>query len=180
MISKLVNNVYAIKGNFLVYLIDVGENFILIDSSDGSDSSIIIDGIYEILERNSKKLKWIILTSYKREVAGGASVLSRLFSALIISSREVAPLLRKGGDKNSNYEPLNVTVELSESNLKYINEILGVDPRHKITVIKSNTPVSGSIFIMLDPILFTGASRTSGIKNKISYICNAYNFEKVI
>ncbi|BCU70548.1 MBL fold metallo-hydrolase [Stygiolobus caldivivus] len=179
MISKLLSNTYVIRGNFLVYLIEIDDGLVVIDASDGSDLSIVIDGIYEISEKISKKPKLLILTSYLREVAGGANFLSRFFSIPVISSKEIAPVLRKGGNPENSYEPINISIEVKNKSKVFLNDILDLNCSSLIEIIKSNTPVIGSIFIKYNSLLFTGSSGVSGLKNKISYICNAYNFEKV-
>ena len=172
MIGKILNNIYVIKGDFLVYVIEIGNELIIIDSSDGDDTSIILDGLFEIIEKSSQKPTLLIITSYKREVAGGASFLSQVFSIPVATSRDIAPILRQGGSNGDKFQPVNVSFEISRNEIEIMEE--------KLQIIKSNTPVKGSFFIKYNHIMFTGASRVSGLRNKISYICNAYNFEKVI
>ena len=170
MIGKIIQGVYYIKGDYNVYLIINESNGILINSSDGNDSSLIIEGIEEILSNYNIDIKYLILTDHYEESSGGASYIISFFRIpFVVSSSEEAIFIRKGVGKNKKYNPVSINLEIK-------NKIAKIE---KLRVIKANSPSFGSIIALYNNILFSGVNRVSGIINKINYICDAYECMKV-
>ena len=168
MIAKIEDNVFAIKGNYYVYLIN-SNGLIIIDSSDSSDSTFIVNEIIELSTRLQSKPKFLILTSCRKEVAGGASFISNFFNIPVVASSLDAPLIRKGVCENDSYPPVNISIELKENR---INE-------SDILAIPAKSIKGGGIILKYKDIIFSGALNISGIMGKVRYICNAFKFEKV-
>ncbi|BFH73319.1 hypothetical protein SJAV_12630 [Sulfurisphaera javensis] len=170
MIARISKDVYSIKGNYNVYVIVNKDTSILIDSSDGTDYTLIIEGIEEILTRYNTEIKYLILTSHYEEVAGGAYYLSTsLRIPYIIASSEDSISIRKGRGKRSNYNPVNINFEIKEGRGKI----------NSLNFIKSRSPSLGSLLIIYSDIIFSGVNKVSGIMNKINYICDINDCKKV-
>ncbi|QIW23119.1 MBL fold metallo-hydrolase [Sulfolobus sp. S-194] len=172
MIARILKDIYVIKGNFNSYLIITNNHHvILIDSSNGNDSSILIEGIEEILSKYDKGIDYLILTSHYEEVSGGANyILSFLKIPYIVASTEDAVFIRKGIGKEQSYTPAKVNFEIKDT-MKKIEE--------DIYIIKSKTPTLGSLLVLYKNVIFSGVNKISGIMNRINYICNAYECNKV-
>ncbi|MFP3064301.1 MAG: MBL fold metallo-hydrolase [Sulfolobus sp.] len=168
MIAKIEDNIFAIKGNYYVYLIN-SNGLIIIDSSDSSDSSFIINEIIELSVKLQSKPKLLVLTSCKKEVAGGASFISNLFNIPVLASSFDAPSIRKGICENDSYPPVNVSIELKG------NRIDETD----ILIIPAKSIRGGGIILKYKDVIFSGDLNISGIIGKVRYICNAFKFEKV-
>mgnify|MGYP001772537250 CR=1 FL=1 len=171
MIGKISQGVYYIKGDYNVYLIIDRSNGILINSSDGEDSNLIIEGIEEILSNyNVDTIKYLILTDHYEESSGGASYIASFFGTpFIISSSEEAIFIRKGTGKNKKYNPVSINLEIK-------NKITDIE---NLRIIKANSPSLGSLIVMYNNTIFSGANKVSGIIGKINYICNVYECKKV-
>lgn len=170
MIGKASNGIFYVKGNYNVYLIIDNEKSILIDSSNGEDYNLIIEGIEEILSNYDKQIKYMILTSHFEESSGGASYLISFFRIpFVISSSEEAVLIRKGKGNRKNYTPINVNFEVKNNIMKL----------EDLTLIKSNSPSLGSLLVIYKDFLFSGVNRVSGITGKANYICDIDECKKV-
>jgi len=170
MIGKISQGVYYIKGDYNVYLIMNESNGILVNSSDGEDSSLIIEGIEEILSSYNIDIKYLILTDHYEESSGGASYIISFFKIpFVISSSEEAIFIRKGVGKNMKYNPVSINFEIK-------NKIINIE---NLRIIKANSPSFGSVIVLYRDIIFSGVNRISGIINKINYICNVYECKKV-
>jgi len=172
MIGKISNGIYYIRGDYNVYFIIDEYTGILINSSDGEDSNLVVQGIEEILSNYDYNItiKYLILTDHYEETAGGANYISSFFNIpYIISSSEEAVLIRKGVGKNKRYDPVRVNLEVK-------NKISDIE---NLKIIKANSPSIGSLLILYKKIIFSGTNNLSGIINKINYICNDYECKKV-
>ena len=172
MIGKILNGIYYIRGDYNVYFIIDGHTGILINSSDGEDSNLIIQGLEEILSNYdySIEIKYLILTDHYKETAGGASYIASFFNVrYIISSSEEAVFIRKGVGNNKNYNPVSVNLEIK-------NKIADIE---NLKVIKANSPSMGSLLVLYKGVVFSGTNKLSGIINKTNYICNDYECKKV-
>ncbi|BAB65254.1 hypothetical protein [Sulfurisphaera tokodaii] len=172
MIARILKDVYVIKGNFNSYLIITNnQHVILIDSSNGNDSSILIEGIEEILSKYDKGIDYLILTSHYEEVSGGANYISSFLQIpYIVASKEDAILIRKGIGKEKSYTPAKVNLEIKDTTKKIEEDIY---------IFKSKAPTLGSLLVLHKNIIFSGVNKISGIMNRINYICNAYECKKV-
>ena len=170
MIGKISQGVYYIKGDYNVYLIIDESNGILVNSSDGEDNSLIIEGIEEILSSYNIDIKYLILTDHHEESSGGASYVISFFKIpFVISSSEEATFIRKGIGKNRKYNPVSINLEIK-------NKITNIE---NLRIIKANSPSLGSLIVLYNNIIFSGVNRISSIIDKINYICNAYECKKV-
>ena len=172
MIGKISNGIYYIRGDYNVYFIIDGSTGILINSSNGEDSNLIIQGIEEILSNYDYNIdvKYLILTDHYEETAGGASYIAYFFNIpYIVSSSEEAILIRKGAGKNRRYNPVNVNLEIKNK----------ISDMENLKIIKANSPSIGSLLVLYKNIIFSGTNNLSGIINKINYICNDYECKKV-
>jgi len=170
MIGKISQGVYYIKGYYNVYLIINESNGVLVNSSDGEDNSLIIEGIEEILSRYNIAIKYLILTDHHEESSGGASYIISFFKIpFVISSSEEATFIRKGVGKNRKYNPVSINLEIKNKTTDIEN----------LRIIKANSPSLGSLIVLYRNIIFSGVNRITGIINKINYICNVYECKKV-
>ncbi|AHC52438.1 hypothetical protein SUSAZ_03155 [Sulfolobus acidocaldarius SUSAZ] len=173
MIIRLQNNVYAIKGVYYIYLLVIdNKNLLIIDSSNGEDIGIVLDGILEIKSKTNYNPSFLVLTSCKKEVAGGAAKISSFLNIPILASYIDASSIRKGVCLDEEYEPADVSIEIKD--IKVL-----INGLNNLTFLRAKTPSKGSLIIKYNNALFSGATKISGIVEKIGYVCNAFEFSKV-
>lgn len=170
MIARVLDKIFLIKGIYSIYLIVREGEGILIDSSNGEDTNILVEGIEEIITQYDVQVHYLILTSHHEDVAGGAGKISSILGVqYIVASNEDAVLIRKGEGKEKNYSPTRINLEIKDK----------ISQLSELKIFKTKAPTKGSLAILYNGILFTGVNRVSGIMGKINYICNAYECKKV-
>ncbi|AOL16117.1 hydrolase [Sulfolobus sp. A20] len=169
-IAKVYKNVYLIGGKLIdkndtnAYLIynEKEDYYTLIDTTTGSNIEYIIETLLEIM-KGEKKLKFIILTSCKKENAGGLNTLYNLFYPITIAHFPDSLMIRQGECEREKIVSSPISLEIKERYFE-LNDI---------RIFLTRTLTKGSIIVLYQNILFTGSNtRLSTYDPNIKYICD--------